>query len=126
MVAAPSPAAVLVLAQEVQEITVTPDDDTARMIAIVIGALLGLALLLAVLTAWYWRWTDPRKRAARSAAARPVMASTVPARPGGPAAPVATAAGRPAKGRTRDGGITADEWLRLTGPSEQSPPPRRS
>jgi hypothetical protein len=108
---------VVELAQEADDVVVTTaGDDTGRTVAIVVAALVGLAVLLAVLTIWYWRHTDPRRRVA----ARP---APVAARPGAVAGP-APAPQEPARPAPQaPGGITAEEWLRLTGPSEQ--PPRR-
>lgn len=118
----------LEVAQDVQQ--VTPADDTGRMIAIVIGALLGLALLLSVLTVWYWRRTDPKRRTvpargtpitverAVPSGAEPGPRPTPPTKPAA-AAPPATAP-RSGAASQGDGGISAEEWLRLTGPSEQS------
>lgn len=37
-------------------------DDTGRTIRLIIMGLLAVALLLTVLTVWYWRHTDPRRR----------------------------------------------------------------
>lgn len=113
----------LEVAQDVQE--VTPADDTGRMIAVVIGALLGLALLLSVLTIWYWRRTDPKRRTVPAGGTPITVERAAPA--GGNPGPRATPPARPAAAAPRttaasegDGGISAEEWLRLTGPSERS------
>lgn len=110
----------LVLALIQETAPITPSDDTERTIRVVIGALLGLAVLLAILTIWYWRRTDPR-RTARSAGDRPSSPTdTGRPDPGGPSAPQGGAAPRAAG--TPEGGISAEEWLRLTGGGK--PPPR--
>jgi hypothetical protein len=108
-----------------QETPVVSADDTGRTIALVIGTLLGLALLLAVLTFWYWRRTDPRKRAgavqqpASQSPARPVTARPASGPGTGPVSPRGAGSGTTgsgsATGTAADRGITADEWLRLTG-----------
>lgn len=107
------------LALLVQEAPVAAADDTGRTITLVIGALLGLALLLAVLTLWYWRRTDPR----RAAAAEPVRISPV-SRPAGARSTAAVGARGGAEGTAADRGISTEEWLRLTGarqPTRQDP-----
>ena len=88
----------------------TPADDTASTIALVIAALLGLAVLLAILTLWYWRRTDPRRAARRAGTASTGAGAEAP-RPPAPEAQKPP----PKTGRAPDGGITAEEWLRLTG-----------
>ena len=121
----------LVLAQE----TTAASDDTGRTVVLVIGALLALAVVLAGLTFWYWRHTDPRKRSmAVSAASRPATVApprvTVSPPQAAPARPPASAAasragGAPSTGTAADRGISADEWMRLTG-SGQSGSSERS
>jgi predicted lipid-binding transport protein (Tim44 family) len=120
-----------------QETSTTSTDDTGRMITLVIGALLGLALLLAVLTFWYWRRTDPRKVARSSA--EPVTAAVAPsasarASTGGAAPAPKRSSARPAtanatrsdtgEGTAVDRGISPDEWLRLTGSKRSTPQDR--
>lgn len=136
MKALPHPSAALgllgPLAVLAQDTPAAPADDTGRTITLVIGALLGLALLLAVLTAWYWRRTDPRKRA--RATADPIAVTAAerrgPSRPPARATPPRTAAGvggggTSGEGTAADRGISNDEWLRLTG-ARQSPPRDRT
>lgn len=117
-----SPATVVVVAQEVVS---TPADDTGRTIQMVVGALIALAVLLALLTLWYWRRTDPRRRAAREAAAAAAPSSAPVGRhgPGERSGSTSSGAARPATSprNTSEGGLSADEWLRLTGPGQSSP-----
>lgn len=120
-----------VAAAVTQEVVTTPGDDTGRTIALVIGALLGLAVLLAVLTFWYWRRTDPRRAARRvqagsasgpevSGATSGTGAAAGPAVPAPPQPPRPARPQRPA-GPAADEPISAEEWLRLTGPGQSSP-----
>jgi hypothetical protein len=99
-----------------------PADDTARTITLVIGALLAVAVLLVLLTAWYWRRTDPRRAARRSGSTEPAKGSSPAERPA-PQHRAAPQQSQPAK--PAEGGMSAEEWLRLTGPG-QSPPPSDS
>lgn len=93
-------------------------DNTGQTIRLIIMGLLVVALLLAMLTVWYWRHTDPRRlvrdpvaemsqgtREAESGHATPVAAVDPRLRPSGqfPQSPP----------MVDDG---AEEWLRLTGP----------
>lgn len=111
-------ATAMVLAQEVVS---TPADDTERTIQMVIAALIGLAVLLALLTLWYWRRTDPRRRAARQAPA----ATPTPTSGQEPAARSGSTSSKarplPSHRSSTEGGLSADEWLRLTGPGQSSP-----
>ena len=132
----PAPAAfVPVLTAVFAQESVAAADDTSRTVTLVIGILLGLAVLLAGLTFWYWRRTDPRKRADAAAPARAVVAapggdrsswpapqpaavqapSATAARSARPSAATSGAAAGPATGTSDDRGISAEEWLRLTG-----------
>lgn len=107
-----------------QEVVSTPADGTERTIQMVIGALIGLAVLLALLTLWYWRRTDPRRRAARQApAAAPSAAPTSRQAPGERSGSTSSSKARPVPSHrsTTEGGLSADEWLRLTGPGQSSP-----
>jgi hypothetical protein len=110
-----------------QEAPVMAGDDTGRTIMLVIAALLALALLLAVLTFWYWRRTDPR----RAAPARPAPVARATGADPGPrqaasrrGAPAGrsggTATGPGGEGTAADRGISPEEWRRLTG-ARQSP-----
>ncbi len=122
-----------------------PADDTGRRVQLVIYALLAVAVLLALLTIWYWRHTDPRRRQVASSVntagsgareltpieqvivtPNPAVVATNGSVPEASAAPAAgpAAASPEANGSdaledvadlSDDG---ADEWLRLTGPQD--------
>ena len=95
-------------------------DDTGQTIRLIIMGLLAVAVLLALLTVWYWRHTDPRRRL------RPVadpVGAPEPfdprgygvdeergARPVGAPSPHSPVSAAPVSQ------LDADEWLRLTGP----------
>lgn len=88
-------------------------DQTARQINALILALLVVAALLGVLTFWYWRYTDPRKRTRQPIPieipeSREALPDVIRPEPEILAETYAT-----------DDGISVDEWLSLTGP--QSP-----
>ena len=100
-------------------------DETGRTITLIIIALLVVAALLAALTVWYWRFTDPKKRlltpvpapigdsddftaGGHTAVAPPAEANVIESDVGITEAERATA-----EALADDG---ADEWLRLTGP----------
>ena len=85
-------------------------DQTARQITILITALLAVALLLAALTVWYWRHTDPRRRSYRAEEAEHPEYSE-PQRQLLPLEPEVLA-----ETYAEDDGVTVDEWLSLTGP----------
>ncbi len=94
----------LILAQ------VGTNDSTGRQISYLIIALLVVALLLALLTIWYWWHTDPKRRGRR-----PLPAETpnreIPTQRVIRPEPEAVAADYAA-----DEGVSVDEWLSLTGP----------
>lgn len=93
-------------------------DNTGRTIRLIIVGLLAVAVLLALLTVWYWRHTDPRRRLRPVADPVGVQEQSY-AHPG----PVPDA-GSPAAGLSVGSApfaaaiseTEADEWLRLTGP----------
>ncbi len=87
-------------------------DQTGRQITLLIIALLAVALLLAALTVWYWRYTDPRYRSDRDH--RSSEAVTVRANPR-----VSRPLPEPedlASTYAEEDGVSVDEWLNLTGP----------
>lgn len=86
---------------------------TGRQITFLITALLGVAVLLALLTIWYWRHTDPRRREAP--VKNTARAEELPRQIVLPQEPEALA-----QTYAEDDGMSVDEWLSLTGP--QSPP----
>ncbi len=114
-------------------------DQTGRQITTMIVVLLVIAVLLALLTAWYWKHTDPRRRAMQQAEARRAAREVeedrraVAGEPAAVAVPHSTS--HPAGSQVRhdpvwaseaveqngvaasDSGMSADEWLRLTGPA---------
>lgn len=79
-------------------------DGTGDRIRLIIIGLLLVAALLAGLTVWYWRRTDPRKRVGDQLVDPPVVVAPAPL---------------PVEERS-DAALladdAADEWLRLTGP----------
>ncbi|MDA3041053.1 MAG: hypothetical protein O3C27_16285 [Actinomycetota bacterium] len=93
-------------------------DETGQTIRLIIMGLLAVAVLLALLTVWYWRHTDPRRRL------RPVADPIVIPEP------LVDARGRGAGEGQRVPAasfseIDAEEWLRLTGPQALPRTPRR-
>lgn len=93
-------------------------DETGRTVTLIIIGLLVVAVLLAALTYWYWRHTDPRNRG-RSPIPEPIdgTSATAPIRHERPAD---TGARRRAADSSADRALLeedeAEEWLRLTGP----------
>lgn len=89
-------------------------DDTGQTIRLIIMGLLAVAVLLALLTVWYWRHTDPRRRL------RPVadpIGATQPFDRGEHSVPVTSARVPGAHlAAASVAEVDADEWLRLTGP----------
>ncbi len=104
-------------------------EDADRINMVIIG-LLVVAALLAVLTFWYWRQTDPRRRVSNApAAAAPNvdawLTGETPIAPKetlGSMAPPTEAAMTAAFGEAQPQvngtkpAISDDEWTRLTGP----------
>jgi predicted lipid-binding transport protein (Tim44 family) len=119
-------------------------DDTGQTVTLIIFGLLIVALLLAILTFWYWRHTDPRARlqgtpdagvprggAHRVSTASVAGGSTVVASPT-PAASGHAVVGRDSIRQSSPGAASGavtrssdrpmpefddeDDWLRLTGP----------
>ena len=123
-------------------------DQTGRQITTMIVVLLVIALLLGLLTAWYWRHTDPRRRAQLQAEARraareaeearrlevgePALDEPAPqqvsARPGGTERAVDSVWADETVGgaiaTADDDGVSDDEWLRLTGPKQTQQRPQ--
>lgn len=93
-----------------QEVAV---DQTGRQITLLIGALLCVAAILALMTVWYWRYTDPKKRQRR-----PIPAAVRP-----PSSPQIVDLGPEpdeiAQEYADDEGMSVDEWLHLTGPTQR-------
>ena len=93
-------------------------DNTGRTIRLIIMGLLAVAMLLALLTVWYWRHTDPRRRLRPVADPVGVQEQSYAHEAPGPDA------GSPVAGPSAGSGsfaatiseTEADEWLRLTGP----------
>ncbi len=93
-------------------------DNTGRTIRLIIMGLLAVAVLLALLTVWYWRHTDPRRRP------RPVNDPVANQEPLSTQHGPAPDADLPVTGRSVASSAfssaisetEADEWLRLTGP----------
>ncbi len=88
----------------VAQSTSSVTDDQIRAI---IYALLGVALFLGILTAWYFVHTSPRRRM-RAAAARPATAR---------AAPVDDRPEQPPDATVPTSVDEDEEWLRLTAPA---------
>lgn len=115
-------------------------DQTGRQITTMIVVLLVIAVILAFLTAWYWKHTDPRRRAMLQAEANRASLEAEEGRraqAGEPAVAVPRSTSHPAGTESRhdpvwagesaerdevassDSGMSADEWLRLTGPASR-------
>lgn len=119
-------------------------DQTGRQITTMIVVLLAIAVLLGLLTAWYWRHTDPRQRAMLQAEARrasreaeedrrlevgePAIEARAPQHVAAHTAPQPQTdsiwadepATAPMPAPAENDGMSADEWLRLTGPKKQN------
>ncbi len=113
-------------------------DQTERQVTTLIIALIVVALLLATLTAWYWHHTDPRRRAhARAEARREAMEEETARRESGSLAaqraadeqrllehpyPNGSSGGIDVTSPSDDASMSADEWIRLTGPAPKNTP----
>lgn len=113
-------------------------DQTERQVTTLIIALIVVALLLATLTAWFWHHTDPRRRAfERAEARREAMEEETARRESGSLAaqravdeqrliddpyPNGSNGGINVAGATGDDTMSADEWIRLTGPAPKNTP----
>lgn len=83
-------------------------DSTGSQIRLIIIGLLVVAALLAGLTIWYWRYTDPKRRPRDPLAESSIDASATATVP-------AVQSSEPTDEELL-GDDGADEWLRLTGP----------
>ncbi len=103
-------------------------EEAGRTIMLLVLALLVIAVLLAALTFWYWRHTDPKRRAARVAAAAGVEVME-----GAVAGDAVVAAGAepgsiwleepPATiTETAEHRLAEDDWLSLTAPEPRTLP----
>lgn len=96
-------------------------DNTGRDVTLIIVGLLVVAGLLAALTVWYWRYTDPKKRIHMQSVGELLDEERPGAEIGETAGATARGAARPEPERpsdrdSLDSDDGADEWLRLTGP----------
>lgn len=116
-------------------------DQTGRQITTMIVVLLVIAVILAFLTAWYWKHTDPRRRAMLQAEANRASRDAEEVRRAQAGEPAVEAVQRstshPAGTEARhdpvwagesaerggvsssESGMSSDEWLRLTGPASR-------
>lgn len=90
---------------------VATTDSTSQEINALIISLLVVAFLLACLTVWYWRHTDPARRT------RVPIPLEVPA----PSEPIVLPLEPEDLADTyaQDEGMSVDEWLSLTGPESK-------
>lgn len=96
-------------------------DNTGRDVTLIIVGLLVVAGLLAALTVWYWRYTDPRKRIHMQSVEELLDEQRPGTETGETAGATARGAASPEPEGLSDRELLdsddgADEWLRLTGP----------
>ena len=96
-------------------------DNTGRDVTLIIVGLLVVAGLLAALTVWYWRYTDPRKRVRVQSVGELLDDQEAQLSADETPGDTARRAARPEPEQLTDRELLesddgADEWLRLTGP----------